>query len=124
VIGQHASLGVQMIPIDGIVGSSGRSRDFDRAFYPLRVHTRDRWLSVADLWYRGVTLPPVSLVKVGDDYFVTDGHHRISVARVFGASAIAATVTVWHVAESRAAALPAGQLCGALPSQTVPVEEL
>jgi hypothetical protein len=67
----------------------------------------------------------VNLVKVGDDYFVIDGHHRISVARVFGAATIAAVVTVWHVAEARAAVeQPAGQLCPALPGQPAPVEEL
>jgi hypothetical protein len=102
VVGQRASLGVQAVPLNQIVGSSGRAHDFDRAFYPIRVHTRDRWLSIADLWYRGVDLPPVSLVRVGDDYYVLDGHHRISVARVFGASAIAAAVTVWHVAAAPA----------------------
>ena len=125
VIGQHASLGVQVVPLDRIVGSSGRSRDFDRAFYPISEHTRDRWISVADLWYRGVELPPVSLVQIGDEYFVLDGHHRISVARISGAATIPAVVTVWHIAEVPAAANPAGsQLCCALPGQALPLEEL
>jgi hypothetical protein len=124
VIGRYELVRVQAVPIDQIVGSAGRAYDFDRAFYPLRAHTRDRWISVADLWYRGVGLPPVNLVKVGDEYFVIDGHHRISVARVFGAAAIAAVVTVWHVAEARAVGQPATQLCPALPGQSGSVEEL
>jgi hypothetical protein len=124
VIGRYEMVKPQPVPLDLIVGSGGRPYDFDRAFYPLRTHTRERWVSVADLWYRGVELPPVSLVKVGDDYFVVDGHHRISVARVFGATAIRAHVTVWHVAEARAVVeLPAGQLCAALSSQPAPLEE-
>lgn len=124
VIGRHEMMKVQAVPIDRIVGSGGRPYDFDRAFYPIRAHTRERWVSVADLWYRGVDLPPVSLVKAGDDYFVVDGHHRISVARVFGATAIAALVTVWHIAEVRAAVgQPARQLCPALPSQPAPLED-
>lgn len=123
VIGRYELLNAQAVPLDQIVGSGGRPYDFDRAFYPLRTHTRERWVSVADLWYRGVQLPPVRLVKAGDSYFVIDGHHRISVARVFGATAITALVTVYHLAEARAAGQLAGQLCPALPYQPAPYEE-
>lgn len=123
VIGRYEQVSAQMVPLDRIVGSAGRPYDFDRAFYPLRPHTRERWVSVADLWYRGVQLPPVSLVKVSDDYFVIDGHHRISVARVFGATTISALVTIYHVAEARAVAQAAAQLCPALPCQPAPLEE-
>jgi hypothetical protein len=42
-------------------------------------------------------LPPVSLVQVGDEYFVRDGHHRISVAKAFGQETIEARVAVWEV---------------------------
>ena len=38
------------------------------------------------------------LVKVGDKYFVLDGHHRISVAKALGQESIEAEVTVWDVA--------------------------
>ncbi len=51
---------------------------------------------------RGATLqrglPPVSLLKVGDAYFVRDGNHRVSVARWLGVEALDA-----EVAELRAA---------------------
>ncbi len=40
----------------------------------------------------GETLPPVDLVKVGDFYFVRDGHHRISVARALGQQFVDAIV--------------------------------
>ena len=40
-----------------------------------------------------VTLPPVDLIKIGDDYFVRDGNHRVSVARVRGQEYIDAFVT-------------------------------
>jgi hypothetical protein len=36
------------------------------------------------LYYQNIDLPPVHLYKVGDAYFVRDGHHRISVARERG----------------------------------------
>ena len=42
---------------------------------------------------RGDSLPPVDLVKVGEIYFVRDGHHRVSVARALGLNDIDAYVT-------------------------------
>ena len=38
-------------------------------------------------------MPPVDLVKVGEIYFVRDGHHRVSVARALGRTDIDAYVT-------------------------------
>jgi hypothetical protein len=55
---------------------------------------------VAKARLKGVTLPPVELIQVGDVYFVRDGHHRISVARAFGQEHVDAEVTVWEVTES------------------------
>lgn len=80
---QH-SLGVYSVPINQIVGSNGRTDDFDQAFYPLRDLTQHRWVSVDKANHKGVALPPVELRKVGEQYFVMDGHHRISVAREHG----------------------------------------
>jgi hypothetical protein len=37
-------------------------------------------------------LPPVSLHKIGDSYFVLDGHDRVSVAHYHGAETIGAEV--------------------------------
>jgi hypothetical protein len=37
-------------------------------------------------------LPPIAVVRVGDEYAVRDGHHRVSVARARGALTIDATV--------------------------------
>jgi hypothetical protein len=42
-------------------------------------------------------MPPVELIRVGDVYFVRDGHHRVSVARALGQAYIDAEVTVWEV---------------------------
>lgn len=86
------------VPITRIVGSENRDHDFDRNFVPLKDHTRDRWLSIATAWYSSHELPPVQLIQIGDDYYVRDGHHRVSVARAFGATSIDAYVEVWQVA--------------------------
>ena len=43
-------------------------------------------------FHRGVTLPPISVVPVGDGYAIRDGHHRVSVAKALGALTISAIV--------------------------------
>jgi hypothetical protein len=96
VRGSHYA-GVRTVSIDEIQGSEGRCADFDTRFRPLRSHNKGRWASVAKARLKGVTLPLVELVQVGDVYFVRDGHHRISVARAFGQESIDAEVTVWQV---------------------------
>jgi hypothetical protein len=89
--------GVRTVPINQIRGSEGRSHYFDLDFNPLYDQTRGRWLSIAVAQQQGKALPPVSLIQVGDLYFVQDGHHRISVARARGQTAIEARVIVWQV---------------------------
>lgn len=114
-VGQRAS-GVQQVALAQIVGSEGRAHEFDRLFGPNREHTRARWQSVAVAWMDGVTLPPVRLVQVGDRYLVRDGHHRISVARAFGANSIDAVV------EQRFAAPLAGPLtCPGQPADAAAI---
>ncbi len=89
--------GVRTVPISQIRGSEGRSRYFDCDFNPLHDQTRGRWLSIAVAQQQGKVLPLVSLIQVGDVYFVQDGHHRISVARARGQTAIEARVIIWQV---------------------------
>jgi hypothetical protein len=85
------------VPIRQIIGSESRVRDFDRHFHPLQTRTRERWLSVAAARQQGKDLPPVALIRVGEHYFVLDGHHRVSVAKALGQLDIAAAVEIWHV---------------------------
>lgn len=86
------SLGLQTVPIDLIVGSVGRYRDFDRAFFPRQSQTRHRWVSVGVALHQEVGLPAVELYKIGGAYFVKDGNHRVSVARENGQLEIDAEV--------------------------------
>jgi hypothetical protein len=88
-----ARRGLQEIPLDAITGTlePNRAGDFDRDFRPSKV-TRARWLRVFLAAHRGTTLPPVSVVAVGDGYALRDGHHRVSVARARGALSITAVV--------------------------------
>jgi hypothetical protein len=90
--GQH-DLGLQVIPLDAVVGSVDRTVDFDRGFRPTSPRLRSRWERIAAAQRRGESMPPVSLFKIGDLYFVRDGHHRVSVAKSLGRPDIDAYVT-------------------------------
>ena len=97
MIGQHY-IGLQEVPIDNIVGSLGRYRDFDRAFLPIQKRTKDRWVRINKARYEAVDLPPVELYKMGEVYFVKDGNHRVSVAREGGQLYVDAVVTEIQIA--------------------------
>jgi hypothetical protein len=91
-IGGPIYRGVEDVPVKDIVGSLNRYRDFDRAFLPARSDIAPRWENVDLAFYRNIGLPPVLLYKVGQVYFVVDGHHRVSVAREQGQESIEAEV--------------------------------
>lgn len=73
--------GILEVPLEHIVGSLGRSREFNRAFLPLKESARDRWQAIERLAEGPEGFPPVELYQVGEAFFVVDGHHRISVLR-------------------------------------------
>jgi uncharacterized protein (DUF1015 family) len=84
--------------VDKIRGSINRCHDFDADFRPLQEYTKERWVNIALAYSRDEGLPPVELVDLDDTYFVIDGHHRISVAKMLGQREIEAEVTVWRKA--------------------------
>lgn len=92
ILGRHFA-GIRAVPLRQIHGSEGRSRDFDWDFKPLQTHTKGRWLSVASARLKGIALPPATLVQIDEDYFVRDGHHRVSVANALGEDYIESEVT-------------------------------
>jgi hypothetical protein len=85
--------GITTVPVERIVGSEGRYRDFNRHFLPKKEHLRARWTSVDKTRYQDIILPPVRLYEMGGVYFVRDGNHRVSVARSMGQMEIDAEVT-------------------------------
>ncbi|MBI2001960.1 MAG: transcriptional regulator [candidate division NC10 bacterium] len=91
-IGGPLYRGVRTVEVGRIVGSVNRYRDFDGAFLPAHNRIADRWQRVDRAFYEDVSLPPVVLYKVGEVYFVVDGHHRVSVAREQGQEFIEAEV--------------------------------
>jgi hypothetical protein len=72
--------GVEAIPVERIVGTAGRSEDFDSNWLPRRPDVRDRWMRLERAFPDG-DWPPIIVYRVGDSYFVVDGHHRVAVAR-------------------------------------------
>jgi hypothetical protein len=90
--GQHY-LGLQIVSLDKIVGSEGHHQDFDRAFFPRQMRSKERWIRIDQAHYAQTPLPPVELAKIDDMYFVRDGNHRVSVARARGQDFIDAYVT-------------------------------
>jgi hypothetical protein len=86
--------GLHAIPLDSIVGTAERAkmRTFDRRFRP-GSSSRTRWERLWVAGRRGASLPPISVYRLGDEHFVRDGHHRVSVARSLGMTAIDAEVT-------------------------------
>ena len=73
-------LGLQVIPLDSIVGTVDRGREFDRSFRPTSGRTRTRWERVNAAQRRGESMPPIDVYRIGELHFVKDGHHRVSVA--------------------------------------------
>jgi hypothetical protein len=86
-------LGLQVVSLDAIVGTVDRGRDFDRRFRPTSRRVRSRWEQIATAMRRGEAMPPVDLLRIGEIYFVRDGHHRVSVSRALGREDIDAYVT-------------------------------
>jgi hypothetical protein len=91
---QRRELGVMLISIDSITGTTeeSKARLFDRGFRPDRSCAA-RWKSLWMAEARGFELPPVSVYRIGERHVLRDGHHRVSVARDHGRSEVEAEVT-------------------------------
>ena len=99
-------LGVREIPLDALVGTDSRASSFTRDFRPLHAFSRDRLRSLESAFADGA-FPPIVTVKLGETYFVIDGHHRTALARRSGAEMIDADVTELIARVP----LPAGRTC-------------
>jgi hypothetical protein len=95
---QRYSIGAHTVALDQIRGSMTKADAFDIDFYPAHDGTENRWIQVATAFLRGTSLPPVELIRLGDVYFVVDGHHRISAARTLEHTHVDAVITVWEIA--------------------------
>jgi hypothetical protein len=73
-------LGLRTVPLDRIVGSVGRARELGPDFLPLsgRWERSGRYERIYEALERGEVLPPVDLYKLGYNYYVLDGNHRVA----------------------------------------------
>ncbi|MEQ3550236.1 hypothetical protein WIS52_07120 [Pseudonocardia nematodicida] len=100
------------VPADRIVGTIGRAGDFDGAFRLRNRALQQRWDAVAEaMAHPRAPVPRVDLIRLGEMYFVVDGHHRVSVARTRGHLVVPARVrrvctVAYAMACLRAAHLP------------------
>ena len=90
-------IGYRTVPLDRIVGTLRHPSQNTADFLPLPrlrgTNWEARWQRISRAMDRLAVLPPVDLVKVGDDYYVEDGHNRVAAALQAGAVAIDADVT-------------------------------
>jgi hypothetical protein len=86
-------LGLELIPLDSIIGTVDRAREFDRDFRPTSPRVRERWQRINLAQRRGEAMPPIDVYRIGELHFVKDGHHRVSVAHALGYRDIEAYVT-------------------------------
>jgi hypothetical protein len=105
--GNRRYVGTRTVEVSRVVGSVGRWREFDSGFMPTRA-SEQRWKRVDLAFRKGLDLPPVVLYKIGDDYYVNDGNHRVSVARFEGVEMIDAEVTEFFPARRMASSGAAG----------------
>lgn len=89
--------GLQEVSLDRIVGTtrhpSQNTSDFLPLLYLRGRNWEGRWQRIRQAVEELSLLPAVDLVRVGDDYYVADGHNRVAAARRAGAVAIDADVT-------------------------------
>jgi hypothetical protein len=93
---ERFDLGMSIVPVEKIIGSVGRQQDFDQKFMPRHEHLSPRWRSVDHAYYMGTMLPIIEVLKLDDEYYVVDGHHRVSVARYHGQEYMEAHVIEVH----------------------------
>jgi nucleotide-binding universal stress UspA family protein len=84
------------IPLDKIVGSVNRYTDFSRSFLPRNPSDQARWARVRQGVETLEGLPPIEVYRIGEVYFVLDGHHRVSVARELGLESIQGYIIPVH----------------------------
>jgi uncharacterized protein (DUF1015 family) len=84
---------LQAISLESVVGTAepAKARVFDSRFRSPHS-SRQRWERLWIASRRGAMIPPISVYRVGDEHYVDDGHHRVSVAHALGMAAIDAEV--------------------------------
>jgi len=88
-------LGYRAVAVERITGSVGRAHELGPDFLPLDKKRKldDRHRSIQKAMDHGTIMPPIDLYKLGYDYYVLDGNHRLAAALKRGQVDIDAIVT-------------------------------
>jgi hypothetical protein len=91
-LGAPVEEGIETIAVAQIIGSVGRSRDFDGCFRPIHSALKKR---LDEIRRAGPAMldEPIVVVRVDRAYFVSDGHKRVALARLEGREFIDAQVS-------------------------------
>lgn len=87
--------GTSTVPLSKIVGSVDKPSFFTASFWPRSDELEPRWRKAYAVTHGLVGYHPIDLYQVGDDFFVVDGHFRVSVAKALGGDSISAHVEEW-----------------------------
>ena len=88
----HRDRGIRTVPLNRIVGSVGRYKDFDSQFRFKHSLPQERLQWIKNAMRSGRTLGPVKLFEIKDEYYVLDGNHRIAAAKELGHDEILAHI--------------------------------
>jgi hypothetical protein len=95
--GSRHPRGLEIVPTARIVGTARSPSQNTTDFLPLPqlrgTNWESRWQRIQQATSNLAVLPPVELLKLGDEYWVVDGHNRIAAALRNDAVAIDADVT-------------------------------
>ena len=84
--------GTEQVPLDKIKGSVGRYTDFDKQFRLEGSDNEERLASLTQAMKEGRPIPPISLYQIKDTYYIVDGHHRVTAARILKQDTIRAKI--------------------------------
>jgi hypothetical protein len=90
-------IGVRSLDTDLIVGTAvGGATQRGSDFLPLKPfrsqNWMNRWQRIRNAMSRLDVLPPIDVVRYGDDYWVLDGHNRVAAAKYGGQVEVDANV--------------------------------
>jgi hypothetical protein len=93
----EVALGLVNIPIDQIIGtrSAGRTQALSRSFFPLMDSDTEfaaKWVSLCDSHLEEGIRDPIKAYEYMHNFYVVEGHKRVSVMRYFGAVTIPGVV--------------------------------
>lgn len=84
---------LQDVELEHVIGSLDRAEDYTADFLPRVGSDEERWARVRVALDSLEGMPPVELYEYDGEFYVKDGHHRVSVMKRLGLRRVEAYVT-------------------------------